>query len=47
MAKIKMHVLCCGGTGCYASAGAEIIKNFEDILAAKGLQDEVQVVRTG
>ena len=47
MAKIKMHVLVCGGTGCQASASAQIIKNFEDILAAKGLQDEVQVVRTG
>ncbi|MBR1513057.1 MAG: NADH-quinone oxidoreductase subunit NuoF [Bacteroidales bacterium] len=47
MAKIKMHVLCCGGTGCQASASAEIIKNFETILAEKGLQDEVQVVRTG
>ncbi len=47
MAKIKMHVLVCGGTGCQASASAQIIKNFQDILAAKGLQDEVQVVRTG
>ena len=47
MAKIKMHVLVCGGTGCQASASAQIIKNFEDMLAAKGLQDEVQVVRTG
>ena len=47
MAKIKMHVLVCGGTGCQASASAQIIKNFEDVLAAKGLQDEVQVVRTG
>ncbi len=42
-----MHVLCCGGTGCQASASAQIIKNFEDILAEKGLQNEVQVVRTG
>ena len=47
MTKIKMHVLCCGGTGCQASDSAQIIKNFQDILAAKGLQDEVQVVRTG
>ena len=47
MAKIKMHVLVCGGTGCQASASAQIIKNFEDILAQKGLQNEVQVVRTG
>ena len=47
MTKIKMHVLCCGGTGCQASASAQIIENFQRILAEKGLQDEVQVVRTG
>ena len=47
MTKIKMHVLVCGGTGCQASASAQIIENFQQILAAKGLQDEVQVVRTG
>ena len=47
MAKIKMHVLVCGGTGCQASASADIIKNFETMLAAKGLQNEVQVIRTG
>ena len=47
MAKIKMHVLVCGGTGCQASASAQIIENFQRILAEKGLQDEVQVVRTG
>ncbi|MBO7074842.1 MAG: NADH-quinone oxidoreductase subunit NuoF [Bacteroidales bacterium] len=42
-----MHVLVCGGTGCQASASADIIKNFETILAEKGLQNEVQVIRTG
>ncbi|MBO6023777.1 MAG: NADH-quinone oxidoreductase subunit NuoF [Bacteroidales bacterium] len=42
-----MHVLVCGGTGCQASASAQIIENFQRILAEKGLQDEVQVVRTG
>src|SRR5574344_2932503 len=47
MTKIMMHVLVCGGTGCQASASSEIIKNFQDILKEKGLQDEVQVVRTG
>lgn len=47
MTKIKMHVLCCGGTGCQASASAQIVKNFETILAEKGLQDEVQVIKTG
>ena len=47
MAKIKTHVLCCGGTGCKASAGDEIIANFKSILKEKGLQDEVQVIKTG
>ncbi len=47
MTKIKTHVLCCGGTGCKASASDEIIANFERILKEKGLQDEVQVVKTG
>lgn len=47
MTKIKTHVLCCGGTGCKASASDEIIANFQRILKEKGLQDEVQVIRTG
>lgn len=42
-----MHVLVCGGTGCHASASAEIIENFKTILVEKGLQDEVQIVATG
>jgi len=47
MTKIKTHVLCCGGTGCKASASDEIVANFEEILKEKGLQDEVQVIKTG
>ncbi|MBR3914466.1 MAG: SLBB domain-containing protein, partial [Bacteroidales bacterium] len=47
MAKIKTHVLCCGGTGCKASASDEIVANFNTILKEKGLQDEVQVIKTG
>ena len=47
MTKIKTHVLCCGGTGCKASASDEIIATFEKLLKEKGLQDEVQVIRTG
>ncbi|MGP1447692.1 MAG: NADH-ubiquinone oxidoreductase-F iron-sulfur binding region domain-containing protein [Candidatus Limimorpha sp.] len=47
MTKIKMHVLVCGGTGCQASASSEIVTSFQDILADKGLQDEVQVIKTG
>ena len=45
--KVKMHVLCCGGTGCKSSASDEIVANFNAILKEKGLQDEVLVVKTG
>ena len=38
MTKIKTHVLCCGGTGCKASAGDEIINNFNAILKEKVLK---------
>ncbi len=47
MAKYKMHVLICGGTGCQASESQIILKNFESELAKKGLQDDVQVILTG
>ena len=47
VAKIKMHVLCCGGTGCKSSASDEIVANFNTILKEKGLQDEVMVIKTG
>lgn len=46
-AKIKMHVLCCGGTGCKSSASDEIVANFNTLLKEKGLQDEVMVIKTG
>ena len=45
--KIKMHVLCCGGTGCKSSASDEIVANFNTILEEKGLQEEVMVIKTG
>ncbi len=41
------HVLVCGGTGCTSSNSQKIIEEFEASLAAKGLQDEIKVVRTG
>ena len=46
-AKVKMHVLCCGGTGCKSSASDEIVANFNTLLKEKGLQDEVMVIKTG
>ncbi len=47
MAKYKMHVLICGGTGCKSSNSSDIVENFQKILAEKNLQDEVQVIKTG
>ena len=41
------HVLVCGGTGCTSSNSQKIIEEFEANLAAKGLQDEIKVIRTG
>ena len=47
MAKYKMHILICGGTGCKSSNSLQIIENFKNILAEKGLSDDVQVIKTG
>jgi len=47
MAKYKMHLLVCGGTGCRASASDSIVENLKQELETKGLLDEVQVVMTG
>ncbi len=43
----RAHVLVCGGTGCTSSDSPKIIEALEKEIAAKGLQEEVQVVRTG
>ena len=47
MASYKYHILLCGGTGCTASESPKIRENFQQILAEKGLDDDVQVVTTG
>ncbi len=47
MAKYKMHLLVCGGTGCRASASDSVVEHLKKELEIKGLQDEVQVVMTG
>ena len=43
----RAHVLVCGGTGCTSSHSPEIIDALNEELKAKGLENEVQVVRTG
>ncbi|MEA3316364.1 MAG: NADH-quinone oxidoreductase subunit NuoF [Bacteroidota bacterium] len=47
MAKYKMHLLVCGGTGCKASSSDMIVENLNKEIEAKELQDDVQVVTTG
>ena len=43
----RSHVLVCGGTGCTSSNSPAIIEALEKEIAAKGLADEIKVVRTG
>jgi NADH:ubiquinone oxidoreductase subunit E len=47
MAKFKMHLLVCGGTGCNASRSQEIAENLKSSLKDNGLENEVQVILTG
>ena len=44
---IRAHVMVCGGTGCTSSNSAGTIAEFERLLAEKGMDNEVKVVRTG
>lgn len=43
----KKHVLICGGTGCLSSKGGTIAENIESLLVEKGMNEEVQVIKTG
>ena len=43
----RSHVLVCGGTGCTSSGSQRIIEKLEKEIAAKGLSEEVGVVKTG
>lgn len=43
----EQYILVCGGTGCNASASAEIIRRLEQAINLHGLDKRVKVVRTG
>jgi NADP-reducing hydrogenase subunit HndC len=47
MAKYKMHILVCAGTGCHASMSDQLLENLKSEVAQKGLSEEVQVIGTG
>jgi NADH-quinone oxidoreductase subunit F len=43
----RANVLVCGGTGCEASGSADVFETMSRELAARDLQNEVQMIRTG
>ena len=43
----RSHVLVCGGTGCTSSNSEQIITALNEQIKEKGLDKEVNVVRTG
>ncbi len=47
MSSYKYHVLICGGTGCTSSKSELIKDNMEKLVKDKGLENDVQIVRTG
>jgi len=47
MADYKMHVLVCGGTGCLSSGSGELAENIIKGLKENGMEEEVQVLKTG
>ncbi len=47
MAKFKMHMLVCGGTGCRASASEMLYENLKKEVKEQGLENDVQVITTG
>ncbi len=44
---IRSHVLICGGTGCSSGGSQKLADNLKVELERLGLQDEVQIIRTG
>ena len=43
----RSQVLICGGTGCTSSGSPAIIERLHEEIKKNGLEDEVQVIRTG
>ncbi|BCS97033.1 NADH dehydrogenase [Desulfoluna limicola] len=47
MGRFKTHVLVCAGTGCRASESDLIFQKLDQGIKQRGLQKEVQVIKTG
>ena len=47
MELFRSTILVCGGTGCTSSGSMKLYERFEQLLAEKGLDKEIKLVRTG
>ena len=47
MSFVRSHILVCTGTGCSSSDSPKIFEAFEKELAARGMDKEARVVKTG
>ena len=47
MAFYRSQVLICGGTGCTSSGSMDILKAMKEELKKRGLENEVEIIRTG
>lgn len=43
----KIHVCCCGGTGCQSSESEVIVQLFQSELESRGLADQIKVIASG
>ncbi|HEX3019421.1 MAG TPA: NADH-quinone oxidoreductase subunit NuoF [Chitinispirillaceae bacterium] len=43
----ERDILVCGGTGCVSSDSAKIVENLQSEIKARGLEQKVQVLKTG
>lgn len=43
----RVDVLVCGGTGCHASGGIEVVEALKNEIEKEGLQNRVHVINTG
>jgi len=47
MANIKYHILVCGGTQCHSSLSDDILTKFQELIIEKGIEADVQAIKTG
>ena len=43
----KTYVLVCGGTGCTSNHSGELMEKLQELIAAAGKKDEIEIIQTG